>query len=125
MVNKVLQQEKRLLALLEASSDVGREMLLEYAEFIAQRHPQPAFNLEPLEIPRPEQESVVAAIKRLAETFPMLERAKLLGETSGLMTQHVMHRRSAPQVIDELEIVFRRHYEGFVERRKSGDLPLA
>lgn len=125
MANKVLQQEQRLLALFESASDAGRAMLLDYAEFIAQRHPQPAFNLEPLEIPRPEQETVVAAIKRLVETFPMLERAKLLGETSGLMTQHVMHRRPAPEVIDELEIIFRRHYEGFSERRKTGELPLS
>lgn len=122
MTNKALQQEQRLLALFESASDAGREMLLEYAEFIAHRHPQPAFTLEPLEIPRPAQESVVAAIKRLAATFPMLERAKLLSETSGLMTQHMMQRRPAPEVIDELEIIFRRHYEGFVERRKTGDL---
>ena len=114
------QQERRLVALFDALSDTGREMLLEYAEFLAGRHQRPMFSLEPLDIPRPETETVVAAIKRLVETFPMLERDKLFNETSGLMAQHIMHSRPAPEVVGELEIIFRRHYTLFVERRKSG-----
>lgn len=119
MGNKVAKQERRLLALFERMSDVGRDMLLEYAEFVALRHERPLASLTPLNIPRPESETVVAAIKRLVGTFPMLESTKLLGDTSGLMAQHVVHRRAAPEVIDELEAVFRRHYTQFIERRKT------
>jgi hypothetical protein len=118
--SKAAKQERRLLALFETMSDTGREMLLEYAEFLAQRHTRPV-SLEPLDIPRPEQESVAAAIRRLADTFPMLDRAKLLGAASGLMAQHVMYARPAPEVIDELEVVFRRHYTLFVERRQDDE----
>jgi hypothetical protein len=41
----------------------------------------------------------------------MLDRSKMLNETSVLMTQHVISGRDAVEVIDELEILFRRHYE--------------
>ena len=106
----------------DALSDSGREMLLEYAEFLAGRHARPVSSLEPLDIPRPETETVVAAIKRLVETFPMLERSALFNETSGLMAQHMMYARPAPEVINQLEDLFRQHYAVFVERRKS-DVP--
>ena len=111
--------ERRLLGLFEATSDTGRALLLEYAEFLVGRHAREVVSLEPLEIARPETETVVAAIRRLVETFSMLERNKLFNETSGLMTQHIMHSRPAPEVIDELEVLFRRHYGLFVERRES------
>lgn len=117
--NKTALLERRLLALFEAMNGTGRGMLLEYAEFLAARHARAAVSLEPLEIARPETETVVAAIRRLTETFPMLERDTLFNETSGLMAQHIMHGRPAPEVIDELEILFRRHYELFMERRES------
>ena len=67
---------------------------------------------EPLAIARPEEENVVVAIKRLRATYPMLEPAKLLNETCDLMNQHIMQGRNAVEVIiDELEMLFRRHYE--------------
>ena len=45
----------------------------------------------------------------------MLDRSRMLNETSSLMTQHVIHGRAAGEVIDELEQLFRRHYERFRE----------
>ena len=113
------KQEWRLAVLFETLSATGRDMLLEYAEFLAIRHARPISALEPLNIPRPETETVVAAIKRLVETYPMLERDQLFNETSGLMSQHIMNSRPAPEVIGDLEILFQRHYTLFVERRKS------
>ena len=43
----------------------------------------------------------------------MLDKAKMLHESSTLMTQHVMQGRAAADVIDDLEAVFRRYYEEF------------
>lgn len=100
--------------------DSGREMLVEYAEFIAQRHPRP-ISMVPLDIPRPEKETVVAAIRRLTDSFPMLDRATLLSETSGLMAQHIVHGRNATEVIDELESLFRRHYAAFESKHRPDD----
>jgi hypothetical protein len=107
-------EEKRLLRLFRALSSYGQSSLLDYAEFLHQRTdrymagaPSPV----PLDIPRPAQESVVKAIRRLMTTYPMLDRDKLFHETSALMTRHVMHQRPAAEVIDELEAVFKRHYD--------------
>jgi len=108
----VNRREKRLREILDLLPAQQAEQLLEYAEFLAARHAgtEPEVS-DPLDIPRPNEETVVRAIKRLRETYPMLDPAKLLNETSVLMTQHVMQGRDAVEVIDELEIVFRRHYE--------------
>lgn len=105
--------ERRLLRLFRELSPSRQEGLLDYAEFLLARAQPEAAEVpsEPLSIPRPAQESVVKAIKRLRETYPMLDRAKILHETSGLMTQHLVHGKSAPDVIDELEAMFLRHYE--------------
>lgn len=105
--------EKRLLKLFRALSDSARTSLLDYAGFLASRDDGPIMAVPetPLDMPRPAEESVVKAIKRLMATYPMLERDKLLHETSGLVTRHVMHKHPAAEVIDELELLFKRHYD--------------
>lgn len=88
--------------------------MLEYAEYLASRDKADGLNdvpQEPLQIPRPEQESVVKAIQRLMSSYPMLDRNKLLHETSAQMTRHVMQGIPAGEVIDELEAIFQRQYE--------------
>jgi hypothetical protein len=107
-VNRI---EKRLLEILESLPEEQARQLLDYAEFLFARHARPPGAAAPLDLPRPDQESVVRAIKRLRETYPMLDPAKLLNETSLLMSQHVMQGKDAVEVIDELEILFRAHYE--------------
>lgn len=105
--------ERRLLNLYRALPENRRAGLLDYAEFLLERG-QPAAQpvaQTPLEIARPAQESVVKAIKRLRETYPMLDRAKLIHEISALMSQHLVQGRAAVAVIDELEVLFRRHYQ--------------
>jgi predicted DNA-binding protein (UPF0251 family) len=41
----------------------------------------------------------------------MVDRAKILHETSSCMTAHLVHGKPAAQVIDELEAMFLRHYQ--------------
>jgi hypothetical protein len=53
----------------------------------------------------------------------MIDRAKILHETSGLMTQHLVHGKAARDVIDELEGLFRRHYEDHLNSHAA--LPVA
>ena len=109
--------EKRLREILGRLSNEQAQQLLEYAEFLLAKHGDENTPSEPLAIARPEVENVVAAIKRLRATFPMLDPAKLLNETSGLMTQHVMQGRNVVEVIDELEVLFRRHYEQLLNNK--------
>lgn len=89
-----------------------QDNLLNFAEFLcARRGDHPPTVLTPLSIPRPEKESVVGAMKRLTKTYPMLETKDLFTQASSLMTQHVMRGREAMEIIDELEQLFRQHYE--------------
>jgi len=108
--------EKRLREILSDLPEDQARALLDYAEFLAGRYGGSVVAAEPLDIPRPEGESVVRAIRRLSATYPMLDRARVLNETSALMTQHLIHGRKAEEIIDELELLFRRHFEQFSNR---------
>lgn len=109
--------ERRLLERFAALGDTDRQALLAFAEFLAQRSAdsddegEPSGLPEPDPIPRPEKESVVGALRRLSATYHMVDRSILLHQASGLMSAHVLQGRSAPDVIDELEVLFRRAYE--------------
>ncbi len=116
-------EQRRLLSLFDSLDGQDREMLLAFAEFLQGRRTStesddeaPAAAHQPKNIERPERESVVKAIKRLSETYYMLERERLLDQTSSLMMSHVLQGRDAVSVIDELEIVFSQHYERYLQR---------
>ena len=118
--------EKRITGIVQRLPAEQAAALLEFAEFLLVRHGSAAVAAEgnadakapaiaaPLDIARPAEESVVKAVKRLRATYPMLDARKLLNETSALMTQHVMQGRDKIEVIEELEILFRTHYERLV-----------
>jgi len=92
-----------------------------FAEFLLSRSPDgqavsqaadaPAPLPEPNPIPRPDNEKVVAAVKRLSQTYFMLDKTKMLAVTSDLVTQHILHGREAVEVINELEQVFASQYQ--------------
>ncbi len=105
---------RRLLQLYQQLSETDRGALTAFAEFLAARDASAvgeATPVEPLEIPRPADESVIAAIRRLSRTYHMLDKGAVLHETSGLMSAHILQGRVAAEVIDELEALFLRHYE--------------
>ncbi len=66
---------------------------------------------EPLDIKRPDDESVIKAIKRLSETYPMVDKDNILHPISDLMTAHMIQGREAEKIIDELEDVFLKEYK--------------
>ena len=99
--------------------------LLAFAEFLAGRRTSGAvaINKEPVVIPEPEVierqagESVVGALKRLAKTYPMLDKTEMLGATSDLVASTIMRGADPVGVIDQLENIFQSRYE----KLKSGD----
>lgn len=120
--------EARLLAVFRALAAPDRHALQVYAEFLAVRSREVTAAADPVadagavsQLPeaRPDGESVVMAIKRLTRTYPMLDRRKLMGPTSLLMSQHALQGRPATEVIDELEVVFERHYLEVVKRENQ------
>ena len=108
----MMSVEQKLIGWFRALSAERQALLLEYAEFLAQRGAAAALPaMAPVPEPRPENETVVKAIQRLTRTYPMLDRRKLLVETSRCVEQHVIHGRAAGEVITELELIFEQHYE--------------
>lgn len=108
--------ERELLDLMRELGDSQKRSLLDFGRFLAQQEGTPDQGREtlpakPLGLPRPENEKVVAAIRRLAQNYPMLNRDALLHETSSLMTAHVMHGKDAVEVIDRLEELFHGAYQ--------------
>ena len=111
---------KKLLAFYSELPDEAAQQLLDFSEFLASRYSTDLVEIpSPENIPRPEQESVVIAVKRLSATYPMINKDKLLDETSSLVSQNMLQGRGAVEVIDELEIVFKKHYEILIEESKQ------
>lgn len=89
--------------------------LFEFAEFLKSRAPEPVSKVTaPLGISRPEEESVIAAIKRLKKNYPMVSQKEMLNETSEFMMQHMMQGKPAVDVIDELEQLFENKFKNVV-----------
>ena len=107
-------KQRHLLTLFSRLSKDDQATLLAFAEFLGGREQKKDAEDEPLAEPRsiarPRNESVIAALKRLSETYFMLDKAEMLDETSSLMTEHIMQGRPAEEVIDQLEIIFARQY---------------
>ncbi len=128
------EQKDALLQLLEALPAADLEAVTRFAEFLLSRRdgalaerilaapaaaslPVPVEIPPPENIPRPENEKVVAAVKRLSKTYFMLDKKKMLGMTSDLVTQHILHGRASEEVVDELQSLFEQHYR----QLKQGD----
>lgn len=114
--------DKRLAALFSRLGQAERDTLLAFAEFLAARMP-PSEKLPPAEpklLPRPPEETVIAAVKRLSASFPMLDKQHMLNETSALIMQHVVQGRPRGEVIDDLEKLFQRHYDQLLAHARGG-----
>lgn len=111
---------RRLLRAFRQLGAADRASLLAFAEFLVSRAgageiaPAPPL-ATPVPEPRPTEETVVSAIKRLRRVYPMLDGAAMLTETSGLMAAHVLQGRGAAEVIDDLEALFARRYAGLLD----------
>lgn len=104
--------ERELLGLFGRLTPEQQEKLMAFAELLA-GGPSPG---ERVDLPRPAGEGVTMAIQRLARSYPMLDRRKLMGEASRLMAQHALDGRPAIEVIDDLEKVFAEHYQRLQRR---------
>ena len=120
------QQQEKILDVFGKLSAADRDAVTSFAEFLLSRSgtrvttspPAPAVSAaipEPESLPRPAEERVVAAVKRLSKTYFMLDKSKMLGATSDLVTQHIMQGREAAEIIDELEQVFTDQYQQLKE----------
>lgn len=110
--------ERELLSLFARLAPSRQNRLLAFAEFLV-RDESAAESREHVTTVRPARETVTMAIRRLVRSYPMLERRRLMGEASRLMAQHSLDGRPAAEVIDELEMVFARHYGQLKSKAES------
>jgi hypothetical protein len=117
------QAKQRLLDTYSRLDDDNRDSLLAFAEFLLSRQPplqRPSLPL-PLDIQRPDDETVVAAIRRLRETYPMIPRARVFDKSSALMSEHILAGREVEEVIDELEALFDQEYRKLSDADNAGE----
>ena len=108
------RDERRLLDVFEQLAPEQQDGLIAFAEFLAGKPPDSADLARDAEAgPRPDDETVTMAIRRLVRTYPMLDRRRLMAEASRFMAQHALEGRAAAEVIDDLELVFFRHHEQY------------
>ena len=129
-----MDEESRIQNNFLALNHEGRRMLLEFSEFLRGRYalqddadaepaaapiPVQVSVPEPEAIPRPEEESVVGAMKRLSRTYFMVDRNKIFAHASALMTEHMIQGRDVVEVIDELEDLFQRQYQKMIDGERD------
>lgn len=110
-----------MLAAFERLPAEAQEQLVAFAEFLVERAgPVPADQpAAPKDIARPAEETVISAVRRLSETYHMLDKSTMLHQTSTLVSAHVLQGRPADQVIDELESLFEASYRALVDQSRS------
>jgi len=107
------RQGKRqaLLAAFDRLAEAQQNALMDFAAVLATRDDSCATAVTRSgPEPRPADESVVAAIRRLTRGYPAVERRQLMGPVSKLMAEHSLQGRAAMEVIDALEAVFEEHH---------------
>lgn len=110
---------KSLIEIFETLDAERQASLFDFAEFLQLKGGLVVKEVgEPVEIPRPEKESVVGAIKRLKETYPMIDSMKVFSSASELMTEHMVKGRDAMEVIDEMEQIFENFYAKMLREMK-------
>ena len=112
--------EHKLLNIFSDLDDNDQNSVMSFAQFLLEKARQEGrlvVEEEPLVIPRPKEDRVVAAIKRLSAAFPMIKKDTMLNETASLMTAHMIQGRAAVEVIDELEVLFQVRYEEYCQLR--------
>lgn len=102
---------KTLADLFNALDKDRQQSLFDYAEFLQSKGGIVQQDIaEPVEVPKAENETVVGAIKRLKQTYPMIDSMEVFAVASNLMTDHMVKGRDAEEVINEIETLFEDTY---------------
>jgi len=127
VANNMKKNEKKSLLLTDyffSLDPLYQETLLEFAEFLYKKHGEKRTQKisRPAAIPRPEKESVIAAMKRLNQTYPMLNKQKILEPASDLLSAHLLKGENAFNTIEKLEQLFMEEYQKLFDQSNSSSL---
>lgn len=107
---------KSLIEIFESLDTERQASLFDFAEFLQSKGNLIVKEIaEPIEMPRPDEETVVGAIRRLKQTYPMIDSMKVFSSASELMTDHMVKGRDAEEVIDEMEKIFEDFYSNMLK----------
>ena len=111
-----MKRDVKALADLFNKLDKDRQKsLFDYAEFLQSKSGMvPPDIAEPVDIPKPDNESVVGAIKRMKQSYPMIDSMEVFAVASNLMTDHMVKGRDAEEVINEIEALFEETYKKLI-----------
>ena len=116
MTMSVIKDSKTLVELYEAMDDERKRSLCDFADFLyAQAEPIGKEIPPPEDVPRPETETVVGAVKRLKTKSHMVESMTVFSSASALMTDHMVKGRDVVEVIDEMELLFEDAYNKLLQ----------
>ncbi len=110
------KSSQELISLYESMDDERKQSLCDFADFLYAKA-DPVIKEIPLpeEISRPQEETVVGAIKRLKLTYHMVESMSVFSSASSLMTDHMVSGREVVEVIDEMEVLFEDAYKNLLQ----------
>ncbi|MBF0264244.1 MAG: hypothetical protein HQL46_03165 [Gammaproteobacteria bacterium] len=106
--------EKKLLSNLKNLNPSAQNSLLDFSDYLLSKENKDNVQLapeKPQQIPRPPEESVVAAIKRLSQSYHMINKSGVLDQAAQMMTEHMLNGKEAQIVINELEVLFSQKYQ--------------
>jgi len=122
-VHNIKKSETKLLHQFKDLPKEAQKSLLDFCDFLSAQYPVSDKQIPaPKDIARPDAESVVAAMRRLSDTYHMLNKDSLLHEASSLMSQHILQGREAKEVVDELEIIFKKFYDELIVKNNQANL---
>ena len=111
-----LKSSDALVELYEAMDDERKRSLCDFADFLyAKAEPISKEIPAPEDVPRPAQETVVGAVKRLKTKYHMVESMTVFSAASALMTDHMVKGRDVVEVIDEMELLFEDAYQKLLQ----------
>lgn len=120
--NSELKSSKYLVELYEAMDDERKRSLCDFLDFLyAKADPISKEIPAPEDVPRPQQETVVGAVKRLKTKYHMIESMTVFSAASALMTDHMVKGRDVIEVIDEMEVLFEEAYDKLLQASGSQD----
>ncbi len=113
---------RKLLSFWDDLAQEDQWALLRYAEFLSYSRQTTVKDVaEVVLVSPPENESVIGALKRLSATYPMLDNAKMLDQTSSLVSEHVLQGRAKEEIISEFELLFDAQYQKLKRAPISND----
>lgn len=103
---------KALVDLFNTLDKDRQQSLFDYAEFLQSKGGLAKREIsEPVKIQKPGEETVVGAIKRMKQSYPMIDSMEVFAVASNLMTDHMVKGREAEEVINEIEALFEETYK--------------